>query len=155
MSLLETMKLTSVASLTLGLLFGIIVLLFVVISILLIYSLLMISVETKTFENGVLRMVGLSKVNCISMIVIQSFIFVLPSILFAYGMSIPSLMFLYGHLLRGQNVEILPIPALGATVQALVLGFLIPFVSSVLPIQAALDKQLNESLSNSRSKTKG
>jgi ABC-type antimicrobial peptide transport system permease subunit len=64
------MQLTSVASLLLGLLFGIIVLLFVVISILLIYSLLMISVETKTFETGVLRLVGLSKANCISMILI-------------------------------------------------------------------------------------
>ena len=64
------MQLTSVASLLLGLIFGIIVLLFVVISILLIYSLLMISVETKTFETGVLRLVGLSKANCISMILI-------------------------------------------------------------------------------------
>lgn len=70
MPLLETLKLTSVASLLLGLLFGIIVLLFVFISVLLIYSLLMISVETKTFENGVLRMIGLSKANCISMILI-------------------------------------------------------------------------------------
>jgi len=42
MALLQTMKLTSAASLLLGLLFGIIVILFVVISILLIYSLLMI-----------------------------------------------------------------------------------------------------------------
>ena len=70
MPLLNIMQLTSVASLTLGLLFSIIVILFVVISVLLIYSLLMISVETKTFENGVLRMVGLSKSNCISMILI-------------------------------------------------------------------------------------
>ncbi len=70
MPLLETMKLTSAASLLIGLLFGIIVALFVVISILLIYSLLMISIETKTFENGVLRMVGISKTNCISMILI-------------------------------------------------------------------------------------
>jgi ABC-type lipoprotein release transport system permease subunit len=51
--------------LLLGLIFGIIVFLFIVIAILLIYSLLMISVETKTFENGVLRMIGLSKFNCI------------------------------------------------------------------------------------------
>jgi len=54
----------------LGLIFGIIIILFVVISILLIYSLLMISVETKGFETGVLRLVGMSKTNCISMILI-------------------------------------------------------------------------------------
>lgn len=64
------MKLTSVGSLLLGLLFGIIIILFVVVSVLLIYSLLMISVENKTFETGVLRLLGLSKANCIQMIII-------------------------------------------------------------------------------------
>ena len=53
-----------------GLIFDIIILLFVVISILLIYSLLMISIETKTFEIGVMRMVGLSKPGIILMILI-------------------------------------------------------------------------------------
>ena len=55
------MQVFSNAILFFGLIFDIIVLLFVVLSILLIYSLLMISVETKTFEFGVMRMVGLSK----------------------------------------------------------------------------------------------
>lgn len=95
MTLLEIMKLSSAASLLIGLLFGIIVILFVVISILLIYSLLMISVETKTFENGVLRMLGLSKVNCIFMILIQSIMFVIPSIILGYCASIPALAYIY------------------------------------------------------------
>jgi ABC-type antimicrobial peptide transport system permease subunit len=69
MSLLQTMKLTSAASLLIGLLFGIIVALFVAISVLLIYSLLLISVETKTWENGVLRTLGMGKWSCISMII--------------------------------------------------------------------------------------
>jgi len=117
MSLLETMKYTSAASLLLGLLFGIIVILFVVISVLLIYSLLMISVETKTFENGVLRLVGLSKINCISMILIQSFIFVIPSITIGYMASIPALMYIYHFLFKGeQAIQISRLPAPGATV---------------------------------------
>ena len=53
-----------------GLIFDIIILLFVVISVLLIYSLLMISVETKTFEMGVLRMIGTSKQGIILMILL-------------------------------------------------------------------------------------
>ena len=69
--------------------------LFVVISILLIYSLLMISVETKTFENGVLRLVGATKLNCIIMILFQSFLFVLPSVIFGYILSIPTLAVIY------------------------------------------------------------
>jgi ABC-type antimicrobial peptide transport system permease subunit len=53
-----------------GLIFDIIILLFVIIAILLIYSLLMISVETKTLEMGIIRMVGLSKLGITVMVLI-------------------------------------------------------------------------------------
>lgn len=53
-----------------GLIFDIIILLFVIIAMLLIYSLLMISIESKTFEIGVMRMVGLSKGGIIMMVII-------------------------------------------------------------------------------------
>lgn len=155
MPLLQTVGLYSSASLLLGLLFGIIELLFIVISVLLIYSLLMISVETKTFENGVMRMLGLSKGNCISMILIQSCLFVFPSIIMAYIASIPTLALVYSFMFKGQDFSVPPIPRAGATAQALVLGLLIPTISSIIPIQNALNKQLNESLTNSRSKTRG
>jgi len=70
MQLLENMKTLSNAGTLSGLIFGVIVILFVVISVLLIYSLLIISVETKNFETGVLRLVGMSNWNWISMILI-------------------------------------------------------------------------------------
>jgi len=70
MGLITAMKLTSIGLLLFGVLFGIIVALFVAISVLLIYSLLMTSIESKNFENGVLRLLGLSKWNCVSMIFI-------------------------------------------------------------------------------------
>ena len=54
---------------------GFFILLFVILSVLLIYSLLMISVESKTFEFGVMRMVGLSKSGIIFMIIIISMLF--------------------------------------------------------------------------------
>jgi len=63
----------------------------------------MISVETKTFENGVLRLIGLSKANCISMILIQSFLFVIPSIICGYAGSIPALMYIYKFLFKNQS----------------------------------------------------
>jgi len=90
MYLLQVMQLLSYATLLLGLVFGIIAILFIVISVLLIYSLLMISVETKTFENGVLRLIGLSQFNVVGMIIVQSVLFVLPSIVLGYAASIPS-----------------------------------------------------------------
>jgi hypothetical protein len=54
--------------LLLGIVFDVVIILFITISVLLIYSLLMVSVETKTFENGVMRMVGISTGDCISII---------------------------------------------------------------------------------------
>ena len=56
-------------------------LLLFLISVLLIYSLLMLSVESKSFELGVMRMVGLSKINVIMLVIFQSFMFVIPSII--------------------------------------------------------------------------
>jgi ABC-type antimicrobial peptide transport system permease subunit len=70
MDLLKNMEIFSTAILFLGLIFDIIVLLFVILSVLLIYSLLMISVESKTFEFGVMRMIGLSKSGIISIIIL-------------------------------------------------------------------------------------
>lgn len=70
LDVLEEMELFSTAILFLGLIFDIIILLFVFLSVLLIYSLLMISVESKTFEFGVMRMVGLSKSGLIYMILL-------------------------------------------------------------------------------------
>lgn len=70
MPVLGQMQTFSQAILMLGLIFDIIILLFIILSVLLIYSLLMISVEGKTFEFGVMRMTGLSKSGIVSMIVI-------------------------------------------------------------------------------------
>lgn len=52
----------------LGLIFNVVLLLLISISIILIYSLLMVTVETKTFDQGVLRMIGLSKIDCVWLI---------------------------------------------------------------------------------------
>ena len=89
------MEMFGQAVMFLGLIFDIIILLFVILSILLIYSLLTISVETKTFEFGVMRMTGLSKTGIINMIVLQGFMFVLPSLIAGFVFSVPCLIKLY------------------------------------------------------------
>jgi len=70
LDVLKSMEGFSQAILFLGLIFDIIILLFVQLSVLLIYSLLMISVESKTFEFGIMRMVGLSKSGIVYMVLI-------------------------------------------------------------------------------------
>ena len=59
-------------------------LLFIVISVLIIYSLLMVSIESKTFEIAVQRMVGLNKNGIIMLIICQSLMYVVPAIVLAF-----------------------------------------------------------------------
>jgi ABC-type antimicrobial peptide transport system permease subunit len=79
----------------LSLIFDIVIVIFVIISVLLIYSLLMVSVETKTMQIGIMRMIGLGKNSFISMILVQSIMFTIPAIILSLISSIPLLAFIY------------------------------------------------------------
>ena len=130
-----------------GLIFDVLLLIFVIVACLLIYSLLLISVETKTFEIGVMRLVGLTKGGFIGMILTQALMFVLPSIILGFALAIPSIYYI--------NMMIYPddvnsneslFPAWGATIQALAIGTFIPTISSIIPIRRALSKSLTDAL---------
>lgn len=111
MPLLVDMSLFSYAVLLLGIVFDVIIILLIAISVLLIFSLLMVSVETKTFDQGVLRMVGINQNDCVSIIFYQSIVFVLPSLIIAYVISIPANYSIYKVLFNeemGIQVHIIP-----------------------------------------------
>ena len=99
LDLLDEMQAYALAVLFIGLIFDILLILFVIVSVLLIYSLLLISVETKTFQIGVMRLVGLSKGGFVAMIFIQSAMFVLPAVVLGFSSSIPLMHLLYSRLL--------------------------------------------------------
>lgn len=85
--LLQDFKLSQLSVTFLQLIFNLVMLLLFAISVLLIYSLLMLSVESKSFEFGVMRMVGLAKDKVIALVILQSFMFVVPSIIAGFGFS--------------------------------------------------------------------
>jgi len=97
--LVTLMRTSNFAILFIGLIFNILVILFVIISILLIYSLLMITTETKTFDIGVMRLVGLSSCGFVAMMFTQAVMFVIPSIIAAYVFSYPILWAIFFKLL--------------------------------------------------------
>lgn len=68
----------------LGCVFNEVLILMCAISVMLIYSILMVTVNQKTFDTGVLRMVGVSKMDCVLSITIKSLSFVVPSIILSY-----------------------------------------------------------------------
>ena len=85
--ILQDFKLAHLSVTFLQLVFNLVMLLLFMISVLLIYSLLMLSMESRSFELGVMRMVGLSKLHVIMLIMLQSFMFVIPSIISGFIVS--------------------------------------------------------------------
>ena len=113
--------------------FSLVNILFIAISTLLIYSLLLVTVEKKTFVNGILRMVGLKKSAFITMVILQSVFFVLPSIVAGICLSPLCLYLLYNLMFEDVN-EISYFPAGNAVLQAICIGILIPTLASIVPI---------------------
>jgi len=123
------------------------------ISVLLIYSLLMLSVESKSFDLGVMRMVGLSKNNVIFLVILQSFMFVIPSIISGFAISLTFLQFCKYYAETELHMDFEATPSAGSVFQAIFLSTMIPLLSSILPIQVVLQRNLTDALDIQRSKT--
>ena len=117
----------------------------------------MITTETKTFDTGVMRLLGLSSSGFIAMILIQAVAFVIPAIICAYICSYPSLYYIYKKMFKDQMAEagISFVPGWKATLEAIGVGLFIPALSSIIPIQRALAKTLSDSLNTARSTLSG
>lgn len=153
LEILQVMEYASWAMVLLALVFDLVLILFVTLSIMLLYSLLTDSVESKTFEYGVFRMAGMGKYSLLRLISIQSVIFVIPSIVVAFICSVPILAGLLSLIFSGEEeLGYTPYPTVFAALQAVSIGIGIPLVSSLAPAMAAVSKDLNQSLDRVRGK---
>lgn len=138
-----------------GLIFDVLLLIFFIVAVLLVFSLLLASVETKAFEFGVMRLVGLTKSGFVGMVLMQASMFVLPAVILAFTLSFPFIAIIYSVLLK-ENLGYMPsvVPSWRAVFNALIIGLLIPLFSSIIPIRRGLNANLNETLDQTRSKSK-
>lgn len=83
--LLGQLEQFNIAILFMGLVFSMILALFVIISVILIYGLLLVNVEQKSFEIGIKRMVGQSKFGLVKDVIIQTLFFSIPGIIIAFA----------------------------------------------------------------------
>ena len=97
--LLQELNLFSYAMMFISLIFAILLIIFATVATFLVFSLLLTSVESKTFEFGVMRLVGLTKTGMVGMILTQAGMFVMPSIILAFGVSFPIMYFIYSQML--------------------------------------------------------
>jgi ABC-type antimicrobial peptide transport system permease subunit len=120
----------NLAILFMGLLFSMILALFVVISVILIYGLLLVNVQQKSFEIGIKRMVGQSKFGLVKDVIFQTFFFSTPGIILAFMCSFVVLRLVYYYEFEKRlNLVLDSNPTWMAIYNALFLGIVIPLVS--------------------------
>ncbi|KAG5493940.1 hypothetical protein JKF63_01772 [Porcisia hertigi] len=139
----------------LGLVVSIILLALGFLSTVLIYSLLTVGIETKTYELGIHRMVGFTKENLVMMVLINAYAFTVPAWIVGIGIGQGVYAGARAVFLRLVNME-LPLLISGASVGwATLAGLGIPLVASFFPIILLVTRQLSDALNTSRSRSVG
>ena len=139
-------------SLYLGLLLDILLFILFLLSTILIYSLLMINVNARTFELAVRRMLGTTRVGVVGMLVLHALAYSLPAWLLGLLVSQGISALLLGSLASTAGIN----TGGGLTGRAVgistALALAIPLVGSIGPIRAALGTSIREALDQDRPK---
>jgi ABC-type antimicrobial peptide transport system permease subunit len=121
----------------LTLLFDFVLVMFMVISVLLIHSLIMIRIETRSLETAVARMTGLNKNDLIKMMIISCSFFVVPAVILAFITCFPCLGLIYSFVLKEKlQDDFLPVPTRQSVFMALFVSIVVPFLSAIMPIKS-------------------
>eukprot|EP00007_Cunea_sp_BSH-02190019_P001337 CAMPEP_0174241540 /NCGR_PEP_ID=MMETSP0417-20130205/23696_1 /TAXON_ID=242541 /ORGANISM="Mayorella sp, Strain BSH-02190019" /LENGTH=1110 /DNA_ID=CAMNT_0015320789 /DNA_START=233 /DNA_END=3562 /DNA_ORIENTATION=- len=140
-------------TLFLGLILNIIIFILLFLSVLLIYSLMMVSVESKTFQLGILRMVGMKRREIVQLLLTQSFSYSVPSVILGLFFAFLGSIFVSVYFKSLTSMEIDVGLSATAVFAASFLGLLIPILGGILPIRNALAQSLRDCLDMDRNKT--
>ena len=116
----------------------------------LLYSLMLSDVDSKTYEYGMLRALGFTKNHLVGVITLKSMSFSFPGLIFgvfvAFVLNIGLRMLIF---IEAENYSYYTL-TLGAIIIGVVFGLTMPMISNYFPIQAAMGKNLRNSLDLSR-----
>jgi ABC-type antimicrobial peptide transport system permease subunit len=139
-------------SLFLGVILNVVVALLLFLSSLLIYSLLMVSVETRTRQLGILRMIGMRRSQLVRLLLTQALGFAVPSV--CVGLALAQLGLLGAAAAfdawAGQGASMPASLSAAAALTAAALGLCVPLLASVAPIAAALSRNVHDSIGSTR-----
>ena len=134
---------------------NLVILLLAVLSIMLIATLLLQSVETKTTEIGTLRMLGVNKCDLFWILLSQTFLFSIPALVIGFLLSFPLLVIVSNFFYDSVGYSIAPVPSLASIIMTLFLGFFIPAFASLFPLGATIETTISDALNYARSRTRG
>jgi len=140
-------------SLFLGLILSLMILGLSFLCIVLIYSLLTVGIETRTFELGIMRMVGMTRPMLTGYVIMGALLFAIPA--WAIGLALAQIGFviLVGQLQSALGVTLSVYLTPDAIGYATLAGFGMPLISSIAPIVSVLALDLPKALDVNRSRT--
>ena len=122
------------------------IMILVLLSIVLIYSLMNSNLQEKKFEFGMLRTLGIKKNDLIILICLQSLFFAVPGVILGFAFAYAIFATIGFVVSNSALLEIsyhFPGLAIGLGVG---MGLLIPFVANIIPMRKALSNTLTDSL---------
>lgn len=117
-----------------------------ILSSLMIYTLLLSDINTKTFEFGMLRALGFNKQNLASTILFQACVISLPALIFglafgsALNASVRKIIFEISRVYTDYNLTATSVKI------AVTIGLIIPLAANIIPLRKALASNLRASL---------
>lgn len=137
-------------SLFLGLIVSLILIALAFLSIVLIYSLLTVNIETRTFEMGLQRMIGFTKQNLTGLVLTNALLFAIPA--WAIGLALSQAAYLGLRSIMSSMLKVtLPVTLAPMAVGfATLAGIAIPLLSSIAPVLHVLTLSLPDTLNTDR-----
>lgn len=138
-----------------GLILNIIIVILFGLSIILIYSLLMITMETSTYDLALLRLIGNSKINIIVILVMQCLAFSIPAFIIGYicHFFILNMVSKAFTDIAGTQITLEQDPF--SVIYSFLLCNLGPLIAAYFPINTIIGQNLAEALNTNISKTSG
>ena len=121
-----------------------------VLSAILIYSLMMINIQGRTFELGVRRMLGTDRPGLILVIFMQAAIYSIPACVLGILLAHTCSVLLFQEFSNTAGFEVDGSLTWDGLLSGITLGLLVPLIAGIGPVRAALGANLKEALANQR-----
>ncbi|MES1908802.1 MAG: hypothetical protein MHM6MM_001672 [Cercozoa sp. M6MM] len=152
---LDELRRDRLLALLLGLALNILLVVLIALSVALLQSLLLISVQSRRFQFGVLRMLGMRRRRVVGLLLVQSMVLSLPStvlaVILAALLNAGIASVLRGSLSLDDTSAISSLLPAGAVLLGLALGILVPLISLIVPLRAALRVNVQDAVDMRRS----
>ncbi len=153
--IVNALKGSSNASVFLGLMLYMTIFILFFLSIILIYSLLTITLETSSLELGILRLIGTNKNSVIYIVLMQCLFFSVPAYILAFIAQFPVFRGVSRVLSNLSSSDININISSSAIFLSLFLTNLAPLLAAIIPVREILSKNLSTALNTKLSKTSG